>query len=135
MAINQKAVVTVTMASTACQFVNNTFAITQPIPQTLFTNGCYAPPSGDGTVGTVYTLTGTNSDKSFPAATTVQARFTQGIWNPSFPPKGAPAIQVTGGFPDWTLGIDDGGNINAKLAGTEPKFQNIVLTVHAAVVP
>lgn len=126
MVINQKAVVTVTMASTTCQFVNNTFAITQPILQTLFTNGCYDVP-----VGTVYTINGTNSDKSFPAGTSVQAQFTQGhqLHPRTDPPFGPPASKVTGGFPDWTIAFDDGGN---KGGVGEPNFTDIVLTVHAA---
>jgi PKD repeat protein len=124
--LTQKAIVTVTVDSTHCEFTGNTFAITQPIQQTLFTNGCKV------TKGTVYTLNGPNADKSFDAPTSLQAQFTQGSGKPTDPPKGPPAIRVTGSFPDWTLAIDDGGNLGGV---GEPDFTDIILSVHAATVP
>ncbi len=124
--ITQKAIVTVTLTSKQCEFVGNRFAITQPIQQTLFTNGCSVAP------GTAYTLNGPNPDKSFDAPTSLQAEFTQGSGKPTDPPKGPPAIRVTGSFPDWTVAIDDGGNLGGV---GEPDFADIVLAVHAEVVP
>jgi PKD repeat protein len=125
MDLTQKAIVTVTVTSTKCEFVGNTFAITQPIQQTLFTDGCKVP------AGTVYTLDGPNPDKSFNAPTSLQAQFTQGSGKPTDPPKGPPAIRVTGSFPDWSVAIDDGGNLGGS---GEPNFTDIILAVHATVV-
>jgi PKD repeat protein len=127
--LNQKTIVTVAVQSTKCEFVGNTFVM--PVPaaspaDTLFKDGCKVP------TGTAYTINGPNPDKSFPASSHVQALFIQGHRKPTDPPKGPPATKVTGSFPDWTVAIDDGGN----LGGTgEPNFTDIVLTVHAAAAP
>ena len=129
MDINQKSVVTVTVQSTLCQFVGNTFVMPSPAAapaDTLFKDGCKVP------AGTVYTINGPNPDKSFPASSQVQALFIQGHRKPTDPPKGPPATKVTGSFPDWTIAIDDGGNVGGV---GEPNFTDIVLAVHVAAVP
>lgn len=132
MDIGQKAIITVTVQSTNCQFVGNTFVMPTPAAtpaDTLFKDGCN---TAKVPAGTVYTINGPNPDKSFAAATQVQARFIQGHRKPSDPPKGPPATKLTGSFPDWTIAIDDGGNLGGV---GEPNFTDIVLAVHAAVAP
>src|SRR5919108_4365953 len=42
----EDATVTVTLENRSCDAHGNTFRITAPIPETLFTDGCYAPPLG-----------------------------------------------------------------------------------------
>jgi PKD repeat protein len=123
-----KAIVTVTKTSALgdCQLIGNAFAIIQPIQQTLFTDGCFVP------AGTVYTLNGPNADKSFNGATSIQAQFTQGHAGPSAPPLGSPQLRLVGTFPDWTIQFDDGGDPTGV---GEPDFNDIVLAVHAQIVP
>ena len=128
----QKTIVTVTVQSTNCQFVGNTFVMPSPAAtpsDTLFKDGCNTTKLP---AGTVFTINGPNPDKSFPAGSHVNAEFIQGHRKPTDPPKGPPATRVTGSFPDWTVAIDDGGNLGGV---GEPNFTDIVLTIHVAVAP
>jgi PKD repeat protein len=125
--ITSKAKITITLTSSDCEFTGNRFAITQPIQQTVFTNGC-----NKALIGTVYTINGPNSDGSFDAGTSLQAQFTQGVGAPTDPTRGPPAIKLTGTFPTWTISIDDGGNPTGP---GEPDFNDIVLSVQATAVP
>lgn len=111
--------VTVTVSAADCQFTGNAFAITSPIQQQVFADGCTLTP------GTVFTL---NGGAAFPAGTELDAQFTQGAGQPGDPPKGPPGTRVTGVFPDWTIEFDDGGNTGTP---GEPDFNDIVLAVHA----
>lgn len=124
--LTSKATLTLTLTSRDCEFTGNRLAITAPVQQTVFTNGCSQP------IGTVYTITGPNPDGSFDAGTQIQAEFTQGAGSPEDPPHGPPAIRLDGTFPDWTLSIDDGGGVGTP---GEPDFNDIVLTAQATVVP
>jgi PKD repeat protein len=123
--VTQKSTLTITLTSRSCEFTGNRFAITSPIQQTVFTNGCSRP------IGSVYTLNGPNSG-AFDAGTQIEAQFTQGVGGPDDPPRGSPAIEVTGTFPTWTINIDDGGDPTGP---GEPDFNDIVLTVQATTVP
>ncbi len=123
--VTQKAILTVSLVSRDCQFAGNRFAITSPIQQTVFTNGCFDAISP-------VILDGPNADKSFDAGTQIQAQFTQGVRDPTDPPTVPPQIKLEGAFPDWTISIDDGGNPTAP---GEPDFNDIVLAVHGEVVP
>ncbi len=132
MDIGQKAIITVTVQSTLCKFNGNTFVMPSPATSptdTLFKDGCKHKLVPEGTV---FTVNGPNPDKSFPAGSHVNGQFIQGHPRPGDPPKGPPATRVTGSFPDWTVAIDDGGNLGG--AG-EPNFTDIVLTIHAAAAP
>jgi len=123
--LTAKSTLTITLTTSDCAFTGNQFAITAPVEQTVFTDGCTQP------VGTVYTITGPNAG-AFDAGTEIQAVFTQGVGLPGDPPRGPPAIKVEGAFPTWTISIDDGGNVG--LPG-EPDFNDIVLTAQATAVP
>ena len=114
---------TITVTSSDCQFTGNAFSITSPIQETVFSDGCSV------TAGTVFQL---NGGAAFNAGTNLAAQFTQGSGTPSAPPKGPPATRVSGTFPDWTIELDDGGNPTGP---GEPDFNDIVLAVHATVVP
>jgi PKD repeat protein len=116
----QKSIVTITLTASSCLAHGNSVAITSPIQQTLFTDGCYEP------VGTVYTLNGGNA---FDAGTILRAAVTSGVTEPD---RNPPAVSIAGSFPSWTIYYDDGGNPGGK---GEPDFNDLILTVDVTVVP
>jgi hypothetical protein len=74
---------------TTCQATGDLFAFTAPVADTLTTDGCTAP-------------VGTQADvPSSPAGTAVTLEFIAGLTQYSS------AIQVTGQYPEWKLGIED----------------------------
>jgi PKD repeat protein len=122
--LSSKSTVTITVTAADCEFIGNSFAITQPIQEQVFTNGCQL---ADGTSFTI------NGGAAFDAGTNLQAQFTQGTKpRPGDPDPGPASTRVSGVFPDWTIEYDDGGNAGAP---GEPDFNDIVLAVHATVVP
>jgi len=127
--ITSKATIQITLVSSDCELTSNRFAITSPIQQTVFSNGCNKTQNPDGKV---FNITGPNPDGSFDAGTQLEAQFTQGVGDPTDPTRGPPAIELTGTFPDWDINIDDGGNPTGP---GEPDFNDIVLHVHATTVP
>jgi len=127
--VTSKATIKITLTSSDCEFTGNRLAITEPVQQTVFTNGCNKTTNP---IGKVYTITGPNPDGSFDAGAQIQAVFTQGVGGPTDPARGPPAIQLTGTFPTWTISIDDGGNPTGP---GEPDFNDIVLSVQATTVP
>jgi PKD repeat protein len=68
----------------------------------------------------------------FEPGSQLRIRFHQGIIDENHPVLGAPAAHFEGTFPDWTIHFEDGGNPGG--AG-EPDFMDIVLGVHATVLP
>jgi PKD repeat protein len=122
--LTSKSTVTITVTAADCEFIGNAFAITEPIQEPVFTDGCQL---ADGTSFTI------NSGTPFDPGTNLQAQFTQGTKpRPGDPDPGPPSTRVSGAFPDWTIELDDGGNTGAP---GEPDFNDIVLAVHATVVP
>ncbi|HKT59093.1 MAG TPA: PKD domain-containing protein [Gemmatimonadales bacterium] len=112
------ATVTVTLQSRSCDAHGNTFRITEPIQQTLFTDGCYDPA-----VGSSFDL---QDGAAFAAGTHLQAEVVSGATNQLT----SPALHVTGSYPTWTLSFDDG------VGGPgEPDFNDLVMTVTAHPVP
>jgi PKD repeat protein len=112
------ATVTVTLQSRSCDAHGNTFRITAPVAETLFTDGCYAP-----SLNTPFNLQ--NGDV-FSAGTHLQAEVVSGATNQ----QTSPALHVTGSYPTWTLSFDDG------VGGPgEPDFNDLVMTVTAHPVP
>lgn len=118
--LTSKSTVTITLASEDCNANGNTLAITAPIQESVFTDGCHTAP------GTPVTI---NGGASFNAGTSLEAQMTSGSTDPDRIP---PAVHVTGTFPDWTLSFDDGEDPTGP---GEPDFNDLVLTVHATVVP
>jgi PKD repeat protein len=116
--LEANATVTVTLQSRSCDAHNNTFMITAPAVETLFTDGCYAPD-----VGASFDL---QNGAVFTAGTHLQAQVISGATNQ----QTAPALHVTGAYPTWTLSFDDGvGGVG------EPDFNDLVMTVTANPAP
>jgi PKD repeat protein len=114
----EDATVTVTLESRSCDAHGNTFEITQPVAETLFADGCYAPA-----VGTPFNL---DDGAVFEAGTRLEAQVISGAVNQIT----APSLHVTGAYPTWTLSFDDG------VGGPgEPDFNDLVMTVTANPVP
>jgi PKD repeat protein len=112
------ATVTVRLESRSCDAHGNTFEITEPVAQTLFADGCYAPA-----VGTPYNL---NDGAVFEAGSRLEAQVISGAVNQIT----APALHVTGAYPTWTLSFDDGVG-----GPDEPDYDDLVITVTANPVP
>ncbi len=121
--IDARSTITITVNAADCEFTGNAFAITAPIQETVFADGCSL------TAGQVFNI---NGGAAFDAGTSLEAQFTQGAGGPSAPPKGSPATRVTGAFPDWTIEFDDGGD---PTGAGEPDYNDIVLAVHATAAP
>jgi hypothetical protein len=68
----------------------------------------------------------------YEAGSQVRIRFVQGIVDEDHPVLGPPAAHWAGTFPDWTINFEDGADLGG--AG-EPDFIDVVLGVHATVVP
>jgi len=113
--------VVVTLVSHSCEAHGNTFAITAPAPETLFTDGCFAPVSP--APGSSFTL---NSGAAYAAGTDLQAAVLTGV-------AGAenPLLEVSGSFATgWTLNFDDG-----FVGPNEPDKDDLIITVKATPVP
>ena len=111
------AVVTVTITSRDCTADGNTLLIINPIQATVFDDGCneiVGPPG--------FTL---NGGTAFEAGTELEVQMISGSDDPD---RIAPAIQVSGAYPDWVLKFDDGEDPSGD---GEPDFDDIVLSVHA----
>ncbi len=119
--LTSKSTVTITLTSVDCNANGNTLTITSPTPaEVVFTDGCHETPN------TVFTL---NNGAAYNAGTSLEAQMTSGSTDPNRIP---PAVHVTGTFPDWTLSFDDGEDPTGP---GEPDFNDLVLTVHATIVP
>jgi PKD repeat protein len=111
--LDEDATVSVKLESRSCQAHGNTFQITAPVPETLFTDGCYAADTGPWLV---------NGGAVLPKGTHLKAQVISGALNQSM----APALHVGGSFPQWGLVFDDG------VAGPgEPDFNDLVISVTA----
>ena len=111
--------VTVTLESRECTARNNTFRITAPALETLFTDGCYTPVPG--TPEATFDL---NNGEAYAAGTELAAEVLSG----SVKLETEPALQVTGSFAEgWTLSFDDGEDATFP----EPDFNDLVVRVVA----
>ena len=107
------ATVTVVLTDRSCVAHGNTFQITAPVAETLFTDGCYTPDVGPFAL---------NGGAVFTAGTHLKAQVISGAINQVT----APALHVTGSYPTWTLAFDDG------VGGPgEPDFNDLIITVTA----
>jgi PKD repeat protein len=68
----------------------------------------------------------------YEAGSQVWIRFVQGSPDKNHPILDPPAAHFAGTFPDWTISFEDGANPGG--AG-EPDFNNVVLGLHATVLP
>jgi PKD repeat protein len=111
--LDQASTVVVTLQTESCLAHGNTFVITAPAVDTLFTDGCFAAP------GTAFPL---NNGEVYAAGTELSAEVLTGV-------AGAdnPQLRVTGTFDDgWTLEFDDG-----FVGEGEPDFNDLVIRVVA----
>jgi PKD repeat protein len=111
--LDQASTVVVTLQTVSCQAHGNTFVITAPTVETLFTDGCFSTP------GTAFLL---NNGDVYAAGTELSAEVQTGV-------AGAenPQLRVTGTFEDgWTLEFDDG-----FVGEGEPDFNDLVIRVVA----
>jgi hypothetical protein len=72
--LSERATVVVMLTSSSCQAHGNTFVITQPAVDTLFTDGCFAPVSPDP--GSSFTL---NNGAAYEAGTELAAEVLTGV--------------------------------------------------------
>src|SRR5689334_23222339 len=115
--LDQKATVKVTLVSSDCQAHGNTFVITQPAVDTLFTDGCFT------TAGTSFAL---NSGAAYDAGTELAAEVLTGVAGST-----NAQLQVTGDFnTGWTLKFDDG-----FVGPGEPDFNDLEILVKATPAP
>jgi hypothetical protein len=100
-----------------CEAHGNTFVITAPAVDTLFTDGCFSPVVPEP--GSSFTL---NNGDAYAAGTQLSAEVLTGV-------AGAenPQLRVTGTFDTgWTLEFDDG-----FVGQNEPDFNDLVIKVEA----
>jgi PKD repeat protein len=109
--------VTVTLTSSDCEAVGNTFIILTPVLDTLFTDGCNSPEPG--TPGATFQL---DNGAVFDVDTEITGQVISGLPDQEV----EPAIQVTGVFPNWILKFDDG-----RGGPGEPDFNDLELTITA----
>jgi len=108
--------VTATIVSNSCSATGNEVALTAPLQQTLFADGCTA---------IVNTTVATNGGNPFAAGTTLQFAVRSGFSANAqlvFPPS----VRVTGSYPQWTLTFDDGYG-----GAGEPDFNDLVILIIA----
>jgi PKD repeat protein len=119
--IDQAATVVVTLTSSNCRAHGDTFIMTAPVVDTLFTDGCYAPVAP--AAGSSLTL---NNGAAFTAGTQLDAEVLTGV-------AGATntKLRVTGDFQNgWTLEFDDG-----FVGPGEPDFNDLVIIIKATPAP
>lgn len=115
--LDQRATVKVTLVSNDCQAHGNTFVITQPAVDTLFTDGCFTA------AGTSFDL---NSGAAYDQGTQLAAEVLTGVAGST-----DAQLKVTGDFASgWTLAFDDG-----FVGPGEPDFNDLVILVKATPAP
>jgi PKD repeat protein len=115
--LDQRATVKVTLVSHDCEAHGNTFVITQPAVDTLFTDGCFTAP------GTAFDL---NSGAAYDQGTELAAEVLTGVAGST-----NAQLQVTGDFnTGWTLKFDDG-----FVGPGEPDFNDLEILVKATPAP
>jgi PKD repeat protein len=113
----QASTVVVTLVSHDCEVHGNTFVLTAPVEETLFTDGCYDPITPDPLAS--HPLQG---GAAFDANTELSAEVRSG-----FSGTTSPQLRVSGDYASgWTLEYDDG-----FVGPGEPDFNDLVITVKA----
>ncbi len=116
--LTNAATVRVTITGRDCTATGNTLVITEPDdPDTVvFDDGCSL------NIGDFFDL---NGGAQYAAGTELRAQMISGSDDPD---RIAPALQVTGAYPEWTLSFDDGEDPTGP---GEPDFNDIIMTVTA----
>ena len=126
--LQENATVTVTLTSVGCTAEGNTLAIVAPIEVTLFEDGCNTAE------GTSFDLGGTGN--VFDAGTAIVPEVISGSQSLSFTPT--LRIQDGSAYPTWILEFDDGegcGEADPDCGGTEPDFDDLIITITATPSP
>jgi PKD repeat protein len=109
--------VVVTLLSHDCQAHGNTFVITAPAVDTLFTDGCFSPVAPDA--GSTFPL---NNGAAYTVDTDLAAEVLSGVAGTT-----SSQLRVTGDFANgWTLQFDDG-----FVGAGEPDFNDLVIMIKA----
>ncbi len=127
--IQENATVTVTLTSVGCTAGGNTLRIVAPVDTTLFTDGCNTAE------GTSFDLVGGTANV-FDAGTAIVPEVISGSQSLSFTPT--LRIQTGSAYPTWILEFDDGegcGQANPDCNGTEPDFDDLIITITATPSP
>lgn len=115
--LDQRATVKVTLVSHDCEAHGNTFVITQPAVDTLFTDGCFEATN------VPFDL---NNGGAYDQGTQLAAEVLTGVAGST-----NAKLQVTGSFSaGWTLSFDDG-----FVGPGEPDFNDLVILVKATPAP
>ena len=111
----------VTLTGLDCQLVSNRVFVPPPQPaaQDIFLNVCYFHTAGE----VVTLVDDAGGNLTLAAGSQLHIRFRRGTGNPA--PE-APAAQIVGSYPNWTINIDDGGDVT-----TARDFNDVVLQVVA----
>jgi PKD repeat protein len=119
-----QSIIKLKLAGVSCSLDGDRVIIPPPSSDQVFLNVC-SRAVGDSTK-----IFGGFSDRAFvyEAGTQVTIRFVQGVPRRTQPTPGAPAAQLTGSFPTWTINWEDGANPGAP---DEPDFTDVVLLVEA----
>jgi hypothetical protein len=117
-----------TLLAINCDLAKERVVTPQPISDQLFLSVCRR------TAGEQIGIFGGFLDELivYEAGSQVWIRFVQGNPDAQHPVLASPAAHVAGTFPDWTINFEDGANPGG--AG-EPDFSNVVLGLHATVIP
>ena len=113
--------VVVALTGKDCQLVGNRVFVPPPQPaaQDIFLNVCFFANVGDQ----VTLLDDGGAPLTFTAGSQLHVRFKRGTGTPA---PDSPAATVTGSYPNWTISIDDGGDV-----GQTRDFNDVVLQVTA----
>jgi PKD domain-containing protein len=95
----------VVLESTSCEARGNLFRVTEPVVDTLTSDGCYEQPGQEILRGGPY-----------PAGTQIGAEVIAPIL------QNAPRLKVSGQYPKWTLEFED---------GVDQDFNDLVMTLTA----
>jgi PKD repeat protein len=108
----------------SCDLDHERITIPPPSEDQVFLGVCWRQ------VGDSTKIFGGPGDSAFTyeAGSQVQIRFSQGTVDAGEPAPAAPAAQLTGSFPNWTINFEDGANPGGP---GEPDFTDVVLQVEA----
>jgi PKD repeat protein len=122
--ISARSIIKLKLTGISCDLTGERITIPPPSRDQVFLAVC------NRTVGDSTRIFGGPGDSAFvylPGGQ-VKIQFTQGTAHSGDPAPGAPAGQVTGSFPNWTINFEDGAHSGET---GEPDFTDVVLQVDA----
>lgn len=103
---------TITLTSTSCTAKGTTIQVTAPVTQKLTDDGCSEDQGMSWNVG--------SATSGFPGGTQLNFSIISDETN------SPPSFRLQGAYPDWSIQFEDGGDTD---------FNDVVLAVHAVVIP